>query len=163
MMDPDKELSLLEQEFPKSRRAWIRDTSIDLDDRILSLAARRAPYLRAQYLRKKKQAKLKPSLADNNLFPPITRPLKERPLKPWASKEPFTSQLDSYKSMSSDSMEPRARRGNTVPPGAQLLLRSLKSAEKQIWLDTIADIVKNGDVELASYLLRRYRTKFRRV
>ena len=162
MMDPDKELALLEKEFPKSRRAWIRDTPVELDDRILSLAERHAPYLQASNRLKAEQARLKQSLDDGGLFLPTKRPLKGR--RPGSRIPPQLSESWSNldESMPSASTRPPASRRATVPPGAKQLLVSLKSAEQQTWLDTIADIVKYGDIELATYLLRRYRTKFPR-
>jgi len=159
-MDPDKELALLEKEYPKSHRAWIRDTPADLDDRILSLAARHAPYLQATHQLKEEQARLKQSLDDGDIFLPTTRPLKGGRPGPRIPPQLLESWSDSYESMPSASIRSPANRRATVPPGAKQLLVSLKNAKQQTWLNTIADIVKDGDIELASYLLRRYRTKF---
>jgi hypothetical protein len=160
MMDPDKELSLLENEFPRSQRAWIRDTTSDLDERILSLAARHAPYLEASYLLKEEQEKLRSIMGDDGRLPPGMRPLKGRRSKPRMPTRPPVSQSVSHESMASASMKPPAQRRTAIPPGARKLLMSLENAEQQQWLDTIANIVRSGDIELATYLLRRYRRAF---
>ncbi len=161
MMDPDRELSLLEEEFPGSHQAWIRDTPVDLDDRILSLAARHAPYLEASYLRKEEQAKLGRRFDNDGGLPPGMKPLKSGRANPWIPPKPLASQSAAYDSMASASMKRSAQRRTAIPPGAKKLLISLENAEQQQWLDTIADIVRGGDIELASYLLRRYQRKFR--
>ena len=161
MMNPDKELALLEEEFPRSHRAWVRDTPVDLDDRILSLAARHAPYLEASYLLKEEQPKLRSIMGDDGRLSPGMRPLKGRRPKPRMPPMPSVSQSVSYDSMASASMKPPAQRRTAIPPGAKKLLISLENAEQQQWLDTIADIVRSGDIELATYLLRRYRRTFR--
>jgi hypothetical protein len=161
MIDPDKELSLLEEEFPRSHQAWTRDTSPDLDERILSLAARHVPYLEARHLLKEEQAKLRPVLGYDGRLPPGMRPPKGRRPKPRMPPMPSVSQSVSYDSMASASMKPPAQRRTAIPPDAKKLLVSLENAEQQQWLDTIADIVRSGDIELATYLLRRYRRTFR--
>lgn len=160
MMDPDKELSLLETEFPRSTRAWIKETPADLDERILSLAARHAPYLEATYLLKEEQAKLKAIMGEDGRLPPGMKPLKGRRPKRQMPPKPWVSQSVSYDSMASANMRPPTQKRTAVPPGANKLLMSLENAEQQQWLDTIADIVRGGDIELATYLLRRYRRAF---
>ncbi|MEH6585203.1 MAG: hypothetical protein V7720_01530 [Halioglobus sp.] len=163
MMDPDKELSLLEEEFPRSHRAWIRDTPADLDERILSLAARHAPYLEASYLLKDEQAKLKSIMAEDGRLTPEMGPLKGRRPKPRMPPKPSVRYSVDYNVMADASMKRPSQKRTAVPPGAKKLLMSLENAEQQQWLDTIADIVRGGDIELATYLLRRYRRTFHSI
>lgn len=161
MMDPDKELEMLEQEYPRSNRTWVRDTPAELDDRILSLAVSHAPYLQAVYQLKQEQTLLRPNIGKGKLTPPRWRPLKgsrpQRKMRP----DPAASRSASFESMPSYSSKPTPPRKPSTPPGAAKLLAYLETAEQQTWLDSIADIVRAGDTESAMYLLRRYRQKFR--
>ena len=50
--------------------------------------------------------------------------------------------------------------GEPSPPGAEPVLLKLQKAPQQEWLDSIAGIVKLGDIKLALYLLLRYQQKF---
>ena len=159
MMDPDKELELLEQEYPRSRQAWIRDTPAEPDDQILSLAVSHAPYLQAVYQLKEEQALLRPGIGKGKFVPPGGRPLKGQP-RPRRS-DLATSRSASFESMASYSSRPTRPRKPSTPPGAEKLLAYLEKAEQQTWLESIADIVRAGDTESAMYLLRRYRRKFR--
>ena len=77
MMDPDKELELLEQEYPRSIKVWVRDTPTELDNQILSIAARHAPYLSAVYDLKKEQKRLRLETGKDRFAPakpPLTAP-----------------------------------------------------------------------------------------
>lgn len=159
MMDPDKELEILNQEFPRSRRAWIRDTPAELDDRILSLAVSHAPYLQAVYKLKEEQAHLRPGIGKGKFVPPSRRAMKGRP-RP-RRPDLAASGSASFESMASYSSKPAPRKKPSIPPGAEKLLAYLETEAKQTWLDSIADIVRAGDTESAMYLLRRYRMKFR--
>ena len=159
-MDPDKELSMLESEFPSSTRAWMRDTPADLDERILSLAARHASYLEASYLLKQERARLKYIMGEDGRLPPGMGPLESRRPKPQIPPEPSVNRSVSYDSMANASSGAPAQKRTDVPPGAEKLLTSLENAGQQQWLDTIADIVTGGDIELATYLLRRYQLAF---
>jgi hypothetical protein len=158
MMDPDKELELLEQEFPRSRKAWIRETPIELDDRILSLAARHAPYLEAQYKIKQEQYKLEPDVGTRERIPPISRPPRGK--RPTFYSIDMTSVAKSIPALSRRSMKVSRRRESPAPPGAEKLLVMLEGANQQEWLDQIASIVQLGNIDLAIYLLGRYRDRF---
>ena len=159
MMDPDKELEMLEQEYPRSRKAWLRDTPTELDGRILSLAVNHAPYLQAVYQLKQEQTLLRPRVGKGKLAPPGGRPPKGIP--PQRRADIAASQSASFESMASYSSRSVPPRKPSIPPGTQKLLAYLENAEQQVWLDSIANIVRAGDTESAIYLLRRYRRKFR--
>ena len=50
MIDADAELKTLEQEFPKSSRAWVTDTDAALDQQILYIADAGARHLAQKYM-----------------------------------------------------------------------------------------------------------------
>ena len=159
MMDADTELRLLEDEFPKSSKVWATDTDAALDQRILSIADRAAPYLAQQHMRKE-QNRIS-EIRGEGLLPPKFRPGRGSPpgrFNPIANSEVTPP---SYKSMKNVSMSAPPPKRPDRPAGADKILASLKGAEQQAWLDRIAAVVKAGDIELASYLLRRYRVVFR--
>ena len=160
MMDPDKELALLEQEFPKSRRAWIRDTPIALDDRILSLAVRHAPYLEARYELKQEMAKLDPNSEPGGQYTPDLLPF--RGSRPGARSRPASPVHESFSDdmFSSTSMSASSNREPPLPPGAEKLLMTLAGATPQEWLNRISRVVLLGDIDLAIYLLKEYRDRF---
>ncbi len=159
MIDSDTELRLLEQEFPKSSGVWATDTDAALDKRILSIADRTAPYLAQQHMRKERE---RPYMEKSRGFPQPARPsgqpdTAERFRRFDRAKESSMS----YDMVEKASMRTSSRKMENIPAGAEKILAFLKDAEQQIWLDRIAEFVKAGDIELATYLLRRYRSTFR--
>lgn len=160
MMDADTELRLLEEEFPKSSKVWATDTDAALDQRILSIADRTAPYLAQQHIRKV-QDQTSTTRGKGTLLPIDA---KSTPLDPrlFSAMENYEEAADFLTPMSKASMDISASKRQLRPPGAEKILKSLEGADQQAWLDGIADVVKAGDIELATYLLRRYRIVFRR-
>lgn len=159
MLDPDKELELLEEEFPRSRRAWTHETSAELDARILDLAARKARYLRATG---------KPEAQSRDFDP---SPGSER--RPGRGKPDNRSIADFRRERPSVAASPESDdnfgpsqdfRGSAyelpVPAGAERLLASLQDAQERAWRYHISGLVSRGDVDTALYLLNQYRKKF---
>ena len=159
-MDPDKELALLEQEFPKSSRAWIRDTPIALDDRIMSLAASHARYLQARYELKQQLAKLGPDYEQDGMLPRSLRPPKGFGPGVRFNLIPPVQESASEASFRSQPLSISRSQGPPSPPGSEKLLAMLRGAPRREWLNQISSIVLLGDIDLAIYLLREYRDRF---
>lgn len=156
MIDPNEELRLLELEFPHSSRAFERDTSASLDERILSIGRRHAAGLAAEHLQKQSRREEK-ARAAREYIPKV--PPKKRGGRP-----AFRVQADLSK-FGVDRIEKAASRASKIlndnlPRGAAESLQELQGSSQQVWLDHIADHMRTGDIELASYLLRRYRRAF---
>jgi hypothetical protein len=160
MIDIDKELYRLEGEFPGSRNAWIRDTPIELDERILSLAHRHSPYLEAQHQLRVEKNKLESNFENQGGLPPEVPPLSDIaniPVQDFRAVEKWSVESESEVvpgSLSASSSE------TPPPPGAEKVLVMLRKAPQQEWLDTIASIVQLGDIKLALYLLQKYQEEF---
>jgi hypothetical protein len=155
MIDADAELKTLEQEFPKSSRAWATDTDAALDRRILYIADAAARHLAQQYSEERDTTSLWPG----RHFPRPT-PGDDAKLKSVRRRERAMESSMPYEKLSATSMRALDRKRVSIPPGAEKVMEFLQNAEQHVWLDRIADIVKAGDVELAMYLLGQYRIKF---
>lgn len=155
MIDADAELKTLEQEFPKSSRAWATDTDAVLDRRILYIADAAAHHLAQRYREEHRDIT---SVWPARSFPRPT-PGDDATFESAILRERAKEASMPYDSMPEDRLSTRKLKRENTPPGAEKMLSFLQGAEQQAWLDRIADIVKAGDVELAIYLLNQYRIK----
>lgn len=155
MIDADAELKTLEQEFPKSSRAWATDTDAALDQRILYVANAVARPLAQQYSEERNTTSLWP----DRRFPRPT-PGDDARAKSVSRRDRVMGPSMPYEKLPATSMRAPVRKRLNIPPGAEKMMEFLQDAEQHVWLDHIADIVKAGDVELAMYLMGQYRIKF---
>ena len=156
MIDADAELKTLEQEFPKSSRAWATDTDAALDQRILYIADAAARHLAQKYREEQRDTT---SVWPDRGFPRPT-PGDDAKAKGVGRRDRAMGTSKPYEKLPAASVRAPVRKRVNIPPGAEKMMQVLQDAEQHVWLDRIADIVKAGDVELAMYLLNQYRIKF---
>ena len=149
MLDPDKELQLLEDEFPRSRRAWTRETPAELDHRILTRAAERAIYLEAEA--KREQRYLKDTL--ENYSQRWEPPAAGAPASASESEAPPERQMRFSAAFMGEAADAQ-------PGGAEAEIRALRNAYPAQWRERLAQLLLEGELETVSALIEAYRQRF---